>query len=208
MRRRRSLLGLSQDSFLDIMTNALGVMVLVAVAVVLQSGSMAINLGTPVVQDPPRGAARVLYECRDQHVVRLDDVELDQILDGELKMAFPGEQPTAYEANQHLAAEDVGTKHHSIRVIRRGTEIRLREGPQGESIVDLLKDESEFRKSLKRLNPKKKFAFFIVHGDSFDAFQVARRIARKRGLEVGWEPHETGAPIQFGRRGRRGDKVQ
>lgn len=206
--KRRSLFALGQDSFLDVMTNALGVMVLVAVATVLQAGDMEIYLGTPVVHDPPYGAKRVLYECQNQHVVRLDEDAIDRVLDGEFQLGFPGRKPALGEANKYLEDNDVGTEHHRIRVVRRGKEIRQREGPQGDSIVEVMKKDSAFRKSLEGLNPERRFVFFVVHSDSFDVFQIARRIARKRGLEVGWEPHETGAPIKFGQRGRRGDKVQ
>jgi len=199
---------LGQDSFLDVMTNALGVMVLVAVATVLQAGGAKVYLGTPVVHDPPHGAKRVLYECRDQHVVRVDEDMLDRILENELLLGFPDGRSSLGESNRYLEENDVGTEHHRIRLVRGGKEVRQRDGPQGESIAEVMKPGSSFRKSVQSLDPRRRFAFFVVHSDSFDAFQVARRIARKRGLEVGWEPHETGAPIKFGQRGRRGDRVQ
>ena len=56
MKRRRRESQFSSDSFLDIVSNVVGVLVLITIVVVINAQGIQISLGTPALQDPPRGA--------------------------------------------------------------------------------------------------------------------------------------------------------
>ena len=66
------------DSFLDIVTNAIGFLVLVALLVAISSQNMSVLLSTPLLRPPPAGTTRVLFECRGNRILRIDEDAIDR----------------------------------------------------------------------------------------------------------------------------------
>lgn len=214
MRRSREESTLNFDSLLDILSNVVGLMILVAVVTVLNSRDITISLGTPILQDPPADAQRILFECRDNRVVYVDDVTIDRQIVQRIGayQKKHGRRPSRRELPDVFRQADVGSKHYRVQaeIGRSGTFFvyEPRRPEWGETIAALHGPKSEYTDLLGSLDPKEHFVFFIVRNDSFEVFRAARRMARQRGLATGWHPHPVGEPLRFQPGGAAGDQIQ
>jgi hypothetical protein len=71
----------------------------------------------------------------------------------------------------------------------------------GETVDRLLRSESRYAATLRRLDPAKTFAYFLVRPDCIDAFNAARDAAMENHFRYGWTPLGAGMPAVFGNSG-------
>ena len=199
---RRHPLSLTHDSFLDVVSNVVGVLVLVAVAVILNARDVKIDLGAPVVHPAPRATTRIIFECSRGQIFRLDEQELHKLADDYTqRLADKKRALTPMERQILFEREDVGNALYRIKIPdahSSALQLELRADAVGEDSLDILAPESAFRTELGRLSPKTHWVFFITRNDSFEMFRGARKLAVERGLSVGWDPKLRGAPLTFG----------
>jgi hypothetical protein len=204
---------LTHDSFLDVVSNVVGVLVLVAIAVIINSGEIQIALGAPVLREPPAKAERVVFECSRGQVFRLDTgalFELWQEYAGREsertgRKLDPGELTSLFEH------EDVGNERYRIRIPPGSNGVQqyeLRADAVGENALELADSDSDYQRELQAMNGEDHWIWFIVRNDSFETFRAARQLARARGLAVGWGPRATGEPIGFSAEGGEGSAAQ
>ena len=62
---------------------------------------------------------------------------------------------------------------------------------EGETIAQIRERGSAFAKMLDKMKPEKEYLAILLNADSFEMFREVRRIARKRGIDIGWEPADT-----------------
>lgn len=224
-RRHNDEILFSLDAFLDIVTNVVGVLVLVAIVTVLSAGNISVPSGATAMTAPRPSATRLLFECSGDEVFFLDEEGNGQRVLDEVRRAGEqaegGEPAKAYRrgapgiTKEKLVAlldeNDVGDATHRVRAdaFARGLawEYALREGVHGDRAADLEKAESAFRRHLAKID-RGGFAYFIVHDDSFEAFRKAREIARARGISVGWHPVEGRGPVKLSAVGSLGKRIQ
>jgi hypothetical protein len=210
---RRHPLSLTHDSFLDVVSNVVGVLVLVAIAVILNAKDIKIDLGAPVVRPPPKATTRVIFECSRERIFRLDDQALHTI-SREFASRYVTEQArtiTPIERQRLFERSDVGNDAYRVRIpdVRSSSlQLELRENAAGENSLQILEPNSAYQAELARLSPATHWVFFIVRNDSFEMFRGARKIALERGLSVGWDPKERDAPLIFGNDARDGVAAQ
>jgi hypothetical protein len=209
-RREPDEAALPVDSFLDIVTNVVGVLVLVAMVTVLSTGNITVPSGATAMVAPNPSAARVLFECAGDEVLLLDEAgNAERVLD-EVRRA--GEAAISRDGLVALLDEnDVGDETHRVRAERLSRGVAwvysLRDGARGERIDELDREGSRFQQELAGLE-RGGFAYFIVHDDSFEAFRRAREIARARGIAVGWHPVEGRGPVRLSALGSLGKRIQ
>lgn len=206
---------LGLDSFLDIVTNVIGFLVLVALLAAVGSQHMSVSLDPPILRQPPAGTSRVLFECRDSRVVRVDEANINQSIKEQIQQRRPqsGAKITAADVSAILHEADAGDQYYRVRaeVGNDGELVRIfepRSSRQGETLEGLDRPSSQFSSLVRGLDPKKKYAFFIVRPDSFEVFRRARKIARDHGLAVGWDPLESNVPMRFSKSGKSGIGTQ
>ena len=68
-----------------------------------------------------------------------------------------------------------------------GPRVATRTGP-GESAEEISNPDSAFRKFLDGIKTDKQYLACLLNPDSFDVFREVRRIAREKGVALGWEP--------------------
>jgi len=212
MRRRRDAheILFSLDSFLDIVTNVVGVLVLVAMVTVLSAGNISVPSGATAMTAPRPSATRLLFECAGDEVFFVDEEANGRRVLDEVKSQ--GDQAISRDSLIALLDDhDVGDATHRVRAdpLDRGLSwtYMLRPGAHGERAADLDRAESAFRRQLAGLG-RGGFAYFIVHDDSFEAFRAAREIARARGVSVGWHPVEGRGPVRLSAVGSLGKRIQ
>ena len=215
MRRSRSSArgaAMNLDPFLDVMTNVVGILVLIAVIVAVQARNIDVVLGRPVLQDPPTGAARHVVHCAGKRVSFLELPRLRDVAWKALAEESASREGRAFASGQEVrevfALRDVGTETHRIVYADEGvTDCRLRVSV-GETSAVLNLEGLAFRQRLAAFDPEQDWLFFLVEESSFGACRSARELARKLGFDVGWYPHQDGARLSFTPDGEIGAKIQ
>jgi hypothetical protein len=200
----------SLDSFLDIVTNVVGVLVLVAIVSVLSAGNISVPSGATAMTAPKASAERVLFECVGGEVFFVDEEGNGRrVLEAAEGAGTRAKSPDGLVSL--LADVDVGDATYRLGADRMDHGLAwvytLRPDAHGEHEGDLDRPDSAFRKQLAAL-PRDGFAYFVVHDDSFDVFQKARDMARARGISVGWHPVEGRGPMRLSAIGSLGKRVQ
>lgn len=169
---------LSLDSLLDIVANAMGMLVLVALFGLTNASSVAFSAragDAPLVRHTAKRP--VLFECRDNQVFPIDT--------------------RLHESALYYRRTFVPHVEYAVPTGRSGDEVRRLRDPT-----------SAFQRAIAELDPATQYAVFMVRPDSFAAYRVARTIAEDRGVEVGWEPKEIGEVLGFSVFGRALDGPQ
>ncbi len=218
-RRRNNNVSQNLDSFLDILTNTVGVLMFISLFVTLiATGSRPktrVTIQTPLAS--PTDKEQLWFEIKGNKVSHLN---LRQIRDEEIELTEnlpncnrPRTAPNApdnalrQQNYQSCLLSVLGrqsnfrssTKNYQVKALDQGVSLLF--APQspdiGETSSQLSAPESEFKQVLSQFDPDKDFLAFIVRPDSFEAFRAARKQAWAAGYEVGWEPHPQNAPIKF-----------
>ena len=156
-------------------------------------GPNKVTVGTPVVHDAG-DRSRVLFECRRNRVLPIDEREID---------SNANEFWLNNDKDAGLLSEaKIGDEYFYVNVVGGSTQYLPREEIQGELAGEIRAPDAELRERLRDLDPAENYVFFLVRENSFEVFRAARRVAREYGLKVGWEPWVSEKPIQFGRGGR------
>jgi hypothetical protein len=200
----------SLDSFLDIVTNVVGVLVLVAMVTVLSAGKISVPSGATAMTAPKPRAARLLFECVGDEVLFVDEEGNGRRVVEEVGGA-DGKGLSRDDLVSLLDQKDVGDGTYRVRAdtLDKGLAwvYSIRPGAHGDRAADLDREDSLFQRQLARLE-RGGFAYFVVHDDAFEAFKKARDIARARGVSVGWHPVEGRAPIRLSAIGSLGKRIQ
>lgn len=212
-RRRDDESVLSLDSFLDIVTNVVGVLILVAVVTVLSAGDIAISSGATALRAPRVSASRVLVECARGELFFVDEEANSRRARELIAGRSPGDaEPMSAEVLLGLFDDnDVGDASYRVRAEshERGVAwvYRLRPDARGDTLRDFEKKRADFIERIAEL-PAGSFVYFVVHDDSFEVFREARELAKSRGIATGWHPVAQGTPIRISSIGSLGKRVQ
>ncbi|MEA5534446.1 hypothetical protein [Crocosphaera sp. XPORK-15E] len=225
-RRQRKLNSPSQnlDSFLDILTNTVGVLMFISLFITVVAVESSSIVSTPLVSNTKKKPR--FFEVRNNKISYINDEEVDRqiaILMKNLPECSLPEVPSNLDTYTYQYYLDRIQEYQSCRVqtiqsfkgFRGQTEhykVKFYDldallyeplTPEtGESYKTISQTDSEFNKTLEKFDPNTDYLAFIVRPDSFSAFRVARKQAWKAGYNVGWEPLKQDTPIVFGSNGR------
>lgn len=222
-RRKNSKPNQNLDSFLDILTNTVGVLMFISLFVSLIAVEADSIVKTPLASETKKTAR--FFEIRENKVTYLNDQEVGEAMDqviGNLpscnKPDFDLDSASAeYLSGMQFYKSCVQNRANRLINFRTQTEFydiimvdartfTMRYDPipnkLGENVEELALADSKFNQVLEELDPQKDYLAFIVRPDSFPSFRAAREQAWEQGFQVGWEPHKTEDPIVFGSGGR------
>lgn len=218
-RRRQNHTSQNLDSFLDILTNTVGVLMFISLFVTLiatgSSPKTRITIQTPLASASDK--EQLWFEINGNKVshlnlrqIREEEIELTGNLPNCNKPRNSANSPNyvlRQENYQSCLLSVIGrqsnfrssNKNYQVKAENRG--ISLLFSPKspdiGETTSQLTAPNSQFKQVLSQYDPEQDFLAFIVRPDSFEAFRTARKQAWDAGYEVGWEPHPQDAPIKF-----------
>jgi hypothetical protein len=202
---------LSLDSFLDIVTNVVGGLILIAVVTVLSAGDVSVSSGASALAAPQSMSARVLVECADGKLFVVDEERHGKRV-REL-VAASDEGPTPEQIVSLLEQKDVGDAVYRMQAEATPQGLAWlytrRNRAPGETGVELEERSSAYARLLDRVGAEG-FVYFVVRDDeeSFDVFRRARDMARARGIAVGWHPVAGDEPLRLSASGSLGKRVQ
>ncbi len=218
-RRKSSHVSQNLDSFLDVLTNTVGVLMFISLFVTLiatgSSPKGRVTIETPL--SSPTDKQSLWFEIKDNRVSYLDlryvreqELELTQNLPNCNK---PSSSPNSSEYltrqndYQSCLLSVLGrqsnfrtdTKNYKVSAVDKGVSLLFEPLSEvtGETTVQLKAADSEYKQVLSRFNPNQDYLVFIVRPDSFEAFRAARKQAWDAGYEVGWEPQSQDLPIKI-----------
>ena len=222
-RRHNSKPDQNLDSFLDILTNTVGVLMFISLFVTLIAVEADSIVQTPLASNTKKTAH--FFEIRDNKVTYLDDRQVGEAMDtvvGNLpscnKPDFDLDTASAeYLSGMNFYKSCIQNRANRLINFRTQTEFydvkmvdarsftmrydpipnKLGENPEEFNLAD-----SKFNQVLAELDAQQDYLAFIVRPDSFSSFRAAREQAWEQGFQVGWEPHKTEDPIIFGSGGR------
>ncbi|NEQ70663.1 MAG: hypothetical protein F6K21_35265 [Symploca sp. SIO2D2] len=216
------------DSFLDILTNTVGVLMFIGLFVSLFTFNIKNVKTERVIRTPLVSESNKMphfFEVRDNTVIYLDKEEVEERLDKfdeGLPPCIEPRKPSSFDSvaynaylvqikayqiclnnkSQLLSGFRTTTTYYKVFFDSTGLVFQPRADVAGESPEKLTQATSEFRNILKQLNSGTDYLAFLVRADSFEAFREAREIAWQENFGVGWEPINTNAVISFGSGGR------
>ncbi|MGK7895529.1 MAG: hypothetical protein AB4372_18415 [Xenococcus sp. (in: cyanobacteria)] len=222
-RRRNSKPDQNLDSFLDILTNTVGVLMFISLFVTLIAVEADSIVKTPLASETKKTAR--FFEIRENKVTYLNTGKVGEAMDtvvGNLpscnKPDFDLDSASAdYLSGMQFYKSCVQNRANRLINFRTQTEFynitmvdartfTMSYEPipnkPGENAEELALTDSKFNQTLAELDPQKDYLAFIVRPDSFSSFRAAREQAWGQGFQVGWEPHKTEDPIVFGSGGR------
>jgi hypothetical protein len=224
-RRKNAAPSQNLDSFLDVMTNTVGVLMFVSVFVSLIAVESDAIIQTPLASETKKIPR--FFEIREGNLTYIDDQkvgsEMEKLIGNLPSCNQPnssyGSSPSSQQylndvsdyrscvqsRTGRLVNFKTETDYYYVTMTNPATFSLLYEPiptKVGENKDQLAQKKSVFNGVLQKLNPNKEYLAFIVRPDSFAAFRAARKQAWAEGFEVGWEPHPDELPITFGSGGR------
>ena len=209
MRRRRKPSEVVQPSLVpmvDLLSNTVGALVFIMIFTVMAASGVVVLKRLPLEHLSSAEPANFL--CEKDRIYPLDNEELAS------KLSKRWGRPTSiFDIYSWIARYD-GIEVEDDHFIARGQSsvgystytisTLYTPKPHGGYSKDEIHDpNSAFRQRLVLLDPKTKFAHFIVRPDGIDSFFLARKIAADElRLGTGWMPLDTNQPLRFSSRGR------
>ena len=214
------------DSFLDILTNTVGVLMFISLFATLIASEADSIVQTPLSSETTKTPR--FFEIRSNKITYINDEQVGQDIEkitSNLPACNKPKTPhdsTRFDTQNHdrrlrdyrscllsrgqrIANFRTQTEYYNVRMVNPSTFSFLYEpipNQEGESKEEIVLPRSAYLQVLDKLDPKQDYLAFIVRPDSFSGFRVAREQAWAKGFEVGWEPHKTERPIIFGSGGR------
>lgn len=222
--RRNNAPSQNLDSFLDILTNTVGVLMFISLFITVVAVESSTVVKTPLVSKSEKKP--YFFEVRGNKITYIDDKEIDRQIEmltkvlpecsipdipDSIDMTWYQYYLSQIEEYESCRAKTVQgfkqfrgqTDYYKVRFYDLDALIYEPITPNvGESHQELGKTDSEFTKIIAKLNPQTDYLAFIVRPDSFAGFRAARKQAWKAGYNVGWEPLKQDTPIVFGSNGR------
>ncbi len=216
--------GQNLDSFLDILTNTVGVLMFIGLFVSLVAVESGTIIRTPLRKETHKKGQ--FFEVRNNQIFYLNNSQVENKLTeliNDLPPCTPPEVPdniidslydyymekiTQYQ--QCLERREKELRNFTTKtdyyIVHFSGETSLKYEPikevKGETKEDLQKDDSKFIKILNNMSPNNYYLAFLVRPDSFAMFRQAREKAWSEGFDVGWEPLSSNTPLIFGAGGR------
>ncbi|MGF1541232.1 MAG: hypothetical protein ACFCU5_12400 [Pleurocapsa sp.] len=225
-RRKNAIPGQNLDSFLDILTNTVGVLMFISLFVTLIAVESDAIIQTPLASETKKTPR--FFELREGKLTYIDDQKVGDEMEKLIGNLPSCNQPdiSPYDNLQgsqeyirrmadyrscvqsragRLVNFKTETDYYYVTMTNPATFSLLYEPiptKAGEDKEQIALQQSVFNGVLQKLNPNQEYLAFIVRPDSFATFRAARKQAWEQGFEVGWEPHSEELPITFGSGGR------
>jgi hypothetical protein len=150
----------------------------------------------PQIRVVPNAAHTAYFECRGNQLFYIDKDGLE----AQATVALADKPPAGAQSPSEPLVTPISNANYiadpaflSMSMLR----LRLRSGAQGEGVGDLDRPDSEFQKTLQKLNRTEVSIVFMVRDDSEPVYEKARQIAEAAGFQTSLHNVAAGSPIMF-----------
>jgi len=194
------------DGILDVLANLVGVLVLVGALTAVLAANSAMKIKTPLARDTKKDFVMLqvgklgVWDLQAAQE-RMFSLEKDRVNGWKrclslvmYELIYCAESMQGWAASETVGQVKVVVSNEDTYITRTLTPT------EGASNMD--KDGSWIRMKIKEAADKNKALFVILEKEGFANFRIVRSIAAEHGLQLGWEPWNTGESIHFGVGGR------
>ncbi|MCK5917979.1 MAG: hypothetical protein KAG34_06120 [Cocleimonas sp.] len=186
------------DSLTDIISNSVGILIILAVVNLIHDNSKAYQLEIPIEHQSELSPVFII--AKDDSLILLDT---DMIFTNAAMQATDGAAggkrifPLEYGQLFGQIDDDHGIMFHAQDI--EGSE-------DWHHFSTLEKNKSRLRQQLNKIDPKKQFAYFFVYdevgesnisGSGFESFRKAREYLKSRHIKSGWKPVDSDNPASI-----------
>jgi hypothetical protein len=189
---------LNVDSLTDIVSNSVGILIILAVVSLIHDNSKAYQLEIPIEHQSELSPVFII--AKDDALIVLDTDKIFtnaaiQATDG----AAGGKRIFPLEYGQLFGQID---DKHGIRFHAQDIE----GSKDWHHFNNLEQQKSSLRQQLDLIDPKKQFAYFFVYdevsesnisGSGFEGFRKAREYLKARHIKSGWKPVDSDNPANI-----------
>lgn len=189
------------DSFLDIMTCLVGVLVLIIMLTGIDASQIEVLIPTPLGH--PTNLKPIFIECRNDMLYVVPFEELREKTLRAVEEISREAQGDTVRVLQSLAERKVHTDYYDVDLSYALSgqfgivPVEGKEGYRLESIETETPDKW-FGRILAGIDPKREMLTFLVRDDSYAVFKRARALAWHKKVEVAYELVDQGAVVRFG----------
>jgi len=193
------------DSFLDIMTCLVGVLVLIIILTGLDASQIRMLIPTPMQYESDKQP--IFIEARGNQLYRIPLQELQQLADDGIRDLGARAEGSMERLMRLLQEIELGTDGYIIDLsyfMVGQFAVRPQEGIPGYELVDWERETVRdwFGAILNGMNPEEQMIAFLVRDDSFDVFKRARHLAWTQNADVSYELLDADEPIRIGMMGQ------
>lgn len=199
------------DSFMDVLTNTVGVLIFVCLFASLMAAEAPALIRTPLARESKKSIT--FLECRENRATPLEADKVETAMAKQIQLLNATSLGDPLVILSQLNNFQVKTRYYqaTLSTFEYGGQPILQTRYQpldpfaGENPERVGQVNSVFRQTLNQLRPQNDALLFFVRPDSFDCFRAARTVAWQEGFDVGWEPLTDQQAITFvsGGSGRR-----
>lgn len=200
-RQRRASFDLNLDPLMDVVTNAVGIMLFVVIFAVIAARSTSVSRVTPLLSKPREHQERVFYLCADGRVRRFDwdgaFATVDRMAKGLTYARIP-------KLVSRFNEENVEDEHFSYRLefeteqrgFTQSRKVFLVTTERGDHRTNQANDLSALERELASSDAAGQWLSFLVDESSIRAFLDARDLAAEKGFAIGWDPGRIEFPFR------------
>lgn len=197
---------LQLDSFLDIITNTIGILVVICCMAAINVNDITYIVRTPFVHKTEK--IPIFFECRNNRCLPIDKESLHNEIDKRIKKLYKGDaRLTGSKILSLMEDEEIGDNYYRVDLPKLFLEnifvLIPKEEDIGETAKEIRKTDSVFAQIINNIDAEKYFVFVLVRPDSFEVYRELRKQSWNLGLEIGWEPLTPGKFVSFGTKGRK-----
>ena len=186
------------DSLTDIVSNSVGILIILAVVSLIHDNSKAYQLEIPIEHQSELSPVFII--AKDDSLIVLDT---DKIFGNAAMQATDGAAggkrifPLEYGQLFGQIDNDHGIMFHAQDI--EGSE-------DWHHFNTLEKNNSGLRQQFNKIDPQKQFAYFFVYdevgesnisGSGFESFRKAREYLKSRHIKSGWKPVDSDNPASI-----------
>lgn len=206
MGKRKRGAAVNLDSFLDLMTCMLGILILMILLTGIDASQIKVLVPTPM--EHPTDKRVTFIECRDNQLFLVSLDEINRLANDALKKLVDASKGDQKRFIESLSTAFVETDSYRIDLsfsLIGQYALRPKEGVEGYVIenVNKEKDTDWFGQIVSRMNPEEEILTFLVRDDSYNIFKKARAIAWMKQVQASCELLDMNEPLKFGLGGSR-----
>lgn len=194
------------DSFLDIMTCLVGVLVLIIILTSIDASQTKVLVPTPMAH--VTGKRRVFIECRDNKLYHIDLDEINNSVQKKFEEIDADAEGNASDILAKVENLDAETDSYIIDLsyaLVGQVALAPKDDVEGQSLdnvnfqsIESLTIGGWLEELLRELEPESDIITFLVRDDSFDVFKKARALAWLLKIQCSYELMDVDDPIKFG----------
>lgn len=194
------------DSFLDIMTCLVGVLVLIIILTGVDASQIRVLIPTPMMHETDKRP--IFIEARNNQLFRLPVSELRQEAASALERIAReagGDTEKMLTLMQELSPRTDNYEVDMTYSLTGQLAISPLKGPTGYELKDFEKETASdwFGSIVDQMDKEEEMLTFLVRDDSFQVFKIARALAWLEEVEVSYALLSVNQPIKFGLLGER-----